>query len=140
MHVVGAVRTPGVVELDSGARVRDALAAAGGPADDADVDRLNLAAPVTDGERVAVPRRGEPDPVPVAGDATANGGAPSGPLDLNTATATDLETLPGIGPTLAEAIVRQREKMGRFQSVDDLKQVRGIGEGRFADIKELVRV
>ena len=69
-----------------------------------------------------------------------NGGAPSGPLDLNTATATDLETLPGIGPTLAEAIVRQREKMGRFQSVDDLKQVRGIGEGRFADIKELVRV
>ena len=140
VHVVGAVRTPGVVELDSGARVRDALAAAGGPADDADVDRLNLAAPVNDGERVAVPRLGEPDPVPVAGDATANGGAPSGPLDLNTATATDLETLPGIGPTLAEAIVRQREKMGRFQSVDDLKQVRGIGEGRFADIKELVRV
>lgn len=140
VHVVGAVRAPGVVELDNGARVRDALAAAGGPADDADLDRLNLAAPVNDGERVAVPRLGEPDPVPVAGDPTANDAAPSGPLDLNTATATDLETLPGIGPTLAEAIVRQREKMGRFQSVDDLKQVRGIGEGRFADIKELVRV
>jgi competence protein ComEA len=140
VHVVGAVRAPGVVELDAGARVRDALAAAGGPADDADVERLNLAAPITDGERLAVPRIGEPAPVPLAGETTPSAGAPAGPLDLNAATATDLETLPGIGPTLAEAIVRQREKMGRFTSVDDLKQVRGIGEGRFADIRELVRV
>ena len=141
VHVVGAVRTPGVVELDGGARVRDALAAAGGPADDADVERLNLAAPVTDGERLAVPRIGEPDPAPRRRRRpTPSDGAPAGPLDLNTATATDLETLPGIGPTLAEAIVRQREKMGRFKSVDDLKQVRGIGEGRFADIRDLVRV
>ena len=81
-----------------------------------------------------------PIPFPWPGRAVPSGGAPAGPLDLNTATATDLETLPGIGPTLAEAIVRQREKMGRFTSVDDLKQVRGIGEGRFADIRDLVRV
>ena len=65
---------------------------------------------------------------------------PAGPLNLNTATATELETLPGIGPTLAEAIVREREKRGGFEAVDDLKQVRGIGEGRFADIRDLVTV
>jgi competence protein ComEA len=143
VHVVGAVRAPGVVELVAGARVRDALAAAGGPTDDADVERLNLAAPVSDGERLAVPRLGEPVPLPVAvdtGGPDGSSGAVSGPLDLNVATATDLETLPGIGPTLAEAIVREREKRGRFGSVEDLKQVRGIGEGRFAEIRDLVRV
>jgi competence protein ComEA len=139
VHVVGAVRTPGVVELDTAARVRDALAAAGGPADDADVEQLNLAAPVGDGQRLVVPRVGEPAPVTPAGVDEA-AGTPPGPLDLNLATITDLETLPGIGPTLAEAIVRHREKHGRFRSVEDLKQVRGIGEGRFADIRDLVRV
>jgi competence protein ComEA len=142
VHVVGAVRASGVVELPPGARVRDAVAAAGGAADDADLERLNLAAPVTDGQRIAVPRIGETDPAAVVGDtstpAGGSGGAPTGPLNLNTATANDLETLPGIGPTLAEAIVRAREKLGGFKSVDDLKQVRGIGEARFADIRDLV--
>ena len=122
--------------------MRDAVAAAGGAADDADLERLNLAAPVTDGQRIAVPRLGDPAPPTAAGDPSASGsssnGAPAGPIDLNTATATDLETLPGIGPTLADAIVREREKLGGFKSVDDLKQVRGIGEGRFADIRDLV--
>ncbi|MGH8977006.1 MAG: helix-hairpin-helix domain-containing protein [Acidimicrobiia bacterium] len=143
VHVVGAVRAPGVVELVAGARVRDALAAAGGPTDDADIERLNLAAPVSDGERLAVPHLGEPAPLPVVngpGGPDGPSGASPGPLDLNVATATDLETLPGIGPTLAEAIVREREKRGRFGSVEDLKQVRGIGEGRFAEIRDLVRV
>ncbi len=144
VHVVGAVRASGVVELPPGARVRDAVAAAGGAADDADLERLNLAAPVTDGQRIAVPRRGDPalPAAAAAGESSAtessSGGAPAGPIDLNTATATDLETLPGIGPTLADAIVREREKLGGFKSVDDLKQVRGIGEGRFADIRDLV--
>jgi competence protein ComEA len=141
VHVVGAVRASGVVELPPGARVRDAVAAAGGAADDADLERLNLAAPVTDGQRIAVPRLGEPASAAGTDDPSASesgGRAPAGPLNLNTATATDLETLPGIGPTLADAIVREREKLGGFKSVDDLKQVRGIGEGRFADIRELV--
>ena len=142
VHVVGAVRASGVVELPPGKRARHAVAAAGGAADDADLERLNLAAPVTDGQRIAVPRVGEPAPIAGASDpsasASGNSGAPAGPLDLNTATATDLETLPGIGPTLAEAIVREREKLGGFKSVDDLKQVRGIGEARFADIRDLV--
>ena len=141
VHVVGAVRASGVVELPPGAHVRDAVAAAGGAADDADLERLNLAAPVTDGQRIAVPRLGDPAPPAAVGDPSASAsssGGPAGPIDLNTATATDLETLPGIGPTLADAIVREREKLGGFKSVDDLEQVRGIGEGRFADIRDLV--
>jgi competence protein ComEA len=145
VHVVGAVQSSGVVELLAGARVRDAVVAAGGAADDADLQRLNLAAPVTDGQRIAVPRIGEPDPAPVAGEnpgGTTGGGTevPAGPLNLNTASATELEILPGIGPTLAEAIIREREKRGGFDAVDDLKEVRGIGEGRFADIRDLVTV
>jgi competence protein ComEA len=144
LHVVGAVRAAGVVELAPGARVRDAVAAAGGAADDADLERMNLAAPVADGQRIAVPRIGEPLPAPAAGDGApvdaADPEAASGPLNINAATAAELEQLPGIGPTLAEAIVREREKRGRFDSVEDLKQVRGIGEGRFADIRDLVTV
>jgi competence protein ComEA len=143
VHVVGAVRAPGVVELPVGARVEDAVAAAGGAADDADLQRLNLAAPVVDGSRIAVPRVGEPlPPAPdggagVSADASAD---TSGPLDLNTATADELDELPGIGPTLADAILRERERMGGFRSVEDLKRVRGIGDARFADLKDLVTV
>ena len=140
VHVVGAVVAPGVVELDAGARVLDALTAAGGATPDADLQRLNLAAPVADGQRVAVPRIGEALPPPVEGSADPGSGGPSGPVNLNTATAAELEVLPGIGPTLAGAIVAEREKRGRFESVEDLKQVRGIGEQRFADLKELVTV
>jgi competence protein ComEA len=144
VHVVGAVRASGVVELSPGARVRDAVAAAGGPADDADLQQMNLAAPVADGQRIAVPRIGEAAP-PLAAASTPPGAAPSGslpagPLNLNSATATELEALPGIGPTLADAIVREREKLGGFKQIDDLKQVRGIGDARFADIRDLVTV
>ena len=142
VHVVGAVRASGVVQLSAGARVRDAIVAAGGAADDADLQRLNLAARVTDGERIAVPRIGEAVPPPpvgaTAGDTSGAGGDASGPLSLNGATAEQLEALPGIGPTLAAAIVEEREKLGGFKSVDDLKRVRGIGDARFADIRDLV--
>ena len=118
VHVVGAVRAPGVVELGS-TRVVDAIRAAGGATDDADLQRLNLAALVTDGQRIAVPRVGEPDPAPALGDTSVNDGAPAGPIDVNTATEAQLETLPGIGPSLAAAIIAEREK-GPFKSVDDL--------------------
>jgi competence protein ComEA len=140
VHVVGAVVAPGVVELDAGARVLDALTAAGGATPDADLQRLNLAAPVADGQRVAVPRIGEALPPPVEGSADPGLGGPSGLVNLNTATAAELEALPGIGPALAGAIVAERETRGRFESVEDLKQVRGIGEQRFADLKDLVTV
>jgi competence protein ComEA len=143
VHVAGAVREPGVVTLDAGARVVDALEAAGGAVRRADLDRLNLAAPVADGERVLVERTGDPpaaqpiDPVALPGETPAT---PSGPVNVNTATATELETLPGIGPALAAAIIEERERRGGFGSVDELEAVRGIGSQRLADIAGLVTV
>lgn len=144
VHAAGAVAVPGLHEVASGARVADVLAAAGGPSPDADLDRVNLAAPVADGERVWFPRIGEPAP-PVAVGATASGGgttsaAPVGPLDLNTASAEELDELPGIGPAIAAAIVEHRERNGRFASVDDLLDVPGIGDAKLAQLRDLVRV
>jgi competence protein ComEA len=137
-HAAGAVRAPGVYTLPAGARVKDLLDAAGGPAPDADLDRLNLAAPVADGSQVYVPRQGEPVPA----GATNGGGTatPTGPLDLNTATLEQLETLPGVGPATAKAILDERAKRGRFGSVDELLDVRGIGPAKLDAMRELVTV
>ena len=145
VHVAGAVARPGVVRLRPDARVIDALDAAGGASPDADLDRLNLAAPLSDGTRVAVPRVGEPavplDPsAPGGGSATGGEGVARGPIDVNVATEAELETLPGIGPTLAAAIIAERERNGPFRSVDDLERVRGIGSGRLDALRDLVRV
>lgn len=137
-HAAGALVRPGVYRLPPGARVTDLIDAAGGPTPDADVDQLNLAAPVADGERVYVPRRGEAAP-PVAAGVGA-GAAPSGPLDLNRATAEQLDALPGVGPATAQAILQWRSKNGRFRTVDDLLEVRGIGEAKLEQLRELVRV
>jgi competence protein ComEA len=147
VHVAGAVTTPGVVELDQGARVIDALEAVGGAHADADLDRLNLAAKVTDGERFFVPKVGQADPGVVAGG-TAGGSAggasgaatPGGKLNLNTATQAQLEELPGIGPTYAQAIIAERERRGGFTSINELRSVRGIGDKRFSEIAPLVTV
>jgi competence protein ComEA len=146
VHVAGAVAHPGVVRVESGARVIDAVEAAGGGVPNADLDRLNLAAKVADGQRIAVAIIGAPAPAEVGstGGAVAGSSDPAGgppPLiNVNTATSTELEELPGIGPTLAEAIVAERERRGGFRSVGELQDVRGIGEGRYADIKDLVSV
>ncbi|MFZ9629474.1 MAG: ComEA family DNA-binding protein [Ilumatobacteraceae bacterium] len=139
VHVAGAVVHPGVYSLRSGARAIDAVAAAGGLAADADADRINLASLLVDGQRVFVPRLGEDDPLPTAtvGDGPA---APAGPLDLNVATAAELETLPGIGPTTAAAIVAYRDLHGPFSSVDDLADVAGIGPSKLEAIRGLVTV
>ena len=147
VHVAGAVARPGVVELDAGARVIDALEAAGGGLVDADLDRLNLAAQLVDGQRVLVQRLGEPalPDSTVAGDPSGTGEVPgatgSTPLiDLNSATSVQLEELPGIGPVLAGAIITERTRRGGFRSVNELRDVRGIGEKRFADLVDLVTV
>jgi competence protein ComEA len=134
VHAAGAVQRPGVYELRAGSRVTDLIDAAGGPTDDADVDQLNLAAPVADGERVYVPRVGEV----VAASAGADG--PTGPLDLNTATLEQLDELPGVGPATAQAIIDERDRRGGFTSVDDLLDVRGIGPAKLAALRDLVRV
>jgi competence protein ComEA len=142
VHVAGAVARPGIVVVPNGARVVDAIDAAGGPVPDADLDRLNLAARVRDGDRVLVARAGDPPGPSITNDVPGSSpdGTATSPLDLNNATAADLEALPGIGPTLAAAIIAERDRRGGFGSVDDLRSVRGIGDQRFADLRELVTV
>lgn len=138
VQAAGAVARPGLYRLPSGTRVDDLVQAAGGLAPDADPDRLNLAALLTDGEKVYVPRVGESVPADAAGsDSTASA---TGPIDLNAATIAQLETLPGIGPATAQAIVDYRTQHGRFRAVDDLLNVRGIGPAKLDALKGLVRV
>jgi competence protein ComEA len=141
VHVAGAVARPGIVTLAGGSRVTDAIEAAGGAHPDADLDRLNLAAELGDGERVAVAMQGQPAPVldvAAAAGGSATDGPTAGPVNLNTATQAELETLPGIGPTLAQAIIDERERSGGFAAVDDLRRVPGIGDARFAQVESLV--
>ena len=143
VHVDGAVARPGVHELVDGSRVIDAVEAAGGLLADADRERLNLAAPVGDGQRVWVPRIGEDEPavVPVIGG-TAEDPDPSagGVVNLNTADGAALETLPGVGPSIAAAIIRHRETDGPYARVEDLLEVAGIGPSRLAQLETLVTV
>jgi competence protein ComEA len=150
VHVAGAVVEPGVVELAADARVIDALEAVGGALPDADVDRLNLAAKLVDGQRVLVQRVGDPPAPPdptssvspdqsTGGDVTGTS-IPAAPINLNSATLADLEELPGIGPVLAQAIIDERTRRGGFESVNELLDVSGIGDARFADIQDLVTV
>ncbi len=137
VHAAGAVTTPGVYRLPTGSRVSDLLTAAGGATPDADLDQLNLAAPLADGERILVPRRGE---MVSTAAGTGSGSQSSTKVDLNTATAEELDKLPGIGPATAEAIIRYRETRGRFRSVTELLEVRGIGEAKLEQLRPLVKV
>jgi competence protein ComEA len=140
VQAAGAVVTPALYRLPSGSRVADLLTAAGGPTPDADLDQVNLAAPLADGQRVYVPRKGEAVPPLATGPPGGAAASPPVPVDLNSATAEQLDALPGIGPALAEVIVAFRQRHGRFRSVDQLLQVRGIGSSKLADIRARVRV
>lgn len=146
VDVAGAVARPGLIELSAGARVGDAIGAAGGYAPDADLDAasasLNLAQRLADGEQVRVPRLGDgAAPGPIAGgspssDATGSGGTSSGgPVNLNTATAEELEALPGIGPATVEKIIAARQERP-FTSLDDALQRGVIHRGQLEDIRE----
>jgi competence protein ComEA len=142
VDVVGKVRRPGVYRLAEGARVDDALRAAGGALPRVDLSGLNLARKLADGEQIAV---GVPSPVgggmAAPSSASAPGsGAASAPIDLNTATVEQLDTLPGVGPVLAQRIVDWRTAHGSFESVDQLGDVDGIGPSRLADLRPLVTV
>jgi competence protein ComEA len=145
IHVGGRVRRPGLVSLPAGSRVADALAAAGGPLDGADLDRVNLARRLTDGEQVLVVRKGDPmPPAASAGPGAPPGepgasGAPPTKVDLNTATVEQLESLPGVGAVTAGRIVAHRTR-SPFRTVRDLLQVEGIGERRYESLRDLVTV
>jgi competence protein ComEA len=136
IDVAGAVRRPGLYRLPSGSRIDDAIAAAGGVTAKAQLDAVNLAAPIADGEQVVVPGRGVAG-APAEGPAPA-GSAPSSPLDLNTATLEQLEALPGIGPVTAQKILDYRQAHGPFHSVAELEGVPGIGPAHMSQLKGLV--
>jgi competence protein ComEA len=160
VHVVGQVARPGVVTLTGGARVADAITLAGGASPGADLQHINLARSVVDGEQIYVPRPGESVPAPPgqgsgaapgalggasrggSGGSAAGSGAGSGgaPLNLNAADAAALDDLPGIGPVLAQRIVDWRTEHGRFTSVDELGEVSGIGEKLLSQIRPKVTV
>jgi competence protein ComEA len=139
VSVVGEVARPGLVTLPPGARVADAVAAAGGLLPEAEPATVNLAAPLTDGQQIAV---GAPGGVPPAGGGAGGAGlgAPAGRVDLNTAGVADLDALPGIGPVLAQRIVDHRARHGGFGSVAELDDVPGIGPAKAAELAELVAV
>lgn len=148
VHVAGAVREPGVFVLDASARVVDAVRLAGGPTAEAELDAINLAAPVVDGQRVRIPTTQEVSAGWVAdsspsGTVSTPGARTSGApalVDLNTASAEELATLPGIGPVTAAAIVADRAARGPFRRVDDLTRVRGIGAAKVAGLRAMARV
>lgn len=153
VHVTGAVRQPGVVSLESGDRVRDAVQAAGGLSTDADAIRVNLARPVADGEWIWVPVRGEeppelvsavPAPAPHgeaggAGTGTADGGADTLLIDLNTADQATLEQLPGVGPKTAQSILTWRAEHGAFSAPEELLEIRGIGPRTLEELRPHLR-
>jgi competence protein ComEA len=138
VHVAGAVRRPGVYRLRPGSRIDEAVRRAGGATRRADLGAVNLATKVEDGRQVLVPERAPP----AGGAATAPSAAPAPgqPLNLNTATLEQLDTLDGVGPTTAEKILAYREEHGGFGSVDELGQIPGIGEKRLASLREQVQV
>ncbi|MDG4805699.1 ComEA family DNA-binding protein [Micromonospora sp. WMMD1120] len=138
--VAGKVRRPGLVRLPAGARLADALQAAGGALPGVDVALLNPARKVTDGELIAVGVTPPPAPGGAAGPAVGGAAPATGPLNLNTATLAQLDALPGVGPVLAQRILTHREQQGGFRSVGDLRQVDGIGDARYEQLKDLVTV
>lgn len=151
VHVAGAVKKPGVVRIPRGSRVDDAVKAAGGFSSQADPDSVNLAQPLEDGVQVYVPRRGETVQVEgrvgnvssgavSARAATGHREPPSGKVNVNTASPEQLESLPGVGPATARAIIEYRKQNGGFHSVDELIEVRGIGPRKLEQIRPYVVV
>ena len=135
INVAGKVNNPGVYQLPQGSRVIDAIKAAGNQRNGVDISDINLARILVDGEQILVG-----SPKPSSGKIVAKKITIDNPLDINRATITQLDTLPGIGPVTAQRIIDYRTKVGRINSVDELKKISGLGGAKFEEIKSLLRV
>lgn len=149
VHIAGAVKSPGIVKLKEGSRVEDAIKEAGGLLDDADISNINLAYIVEDGTKIKIPSSSEKDETNEINsenyitDSIGNDIQNTGKrkvININTASQTDFETLEGIGSSLANKIIEYRNKNGKFKSIDDLKNISGIGESKFEKIKDYIKV
>ena len=150
VYVCGAVRSPGVVRLPAGARVTDALEVAGGPTAKAELAAVNLAAPVTDGQQIVVPERGAAvAAAPASGGSSSSGGAlgvaPAGVtggalVNINTASPEELDALDGVGPSTAQKIIDYRTANGGFKTIEEIKEVPGIGDAKFAAMQASITV
>lgn len=137
VYVTGAVNNPGVIELPADSRIIDAVNKCGGMNESADPENINMAQKVTDGSQIKIPDKSNSD--------TAAGNAPaaadkSGRININTADETELDKLPGVGPAMAKRIVEYRQNNGRFQSAEDLKKVRGIGDSKYTALKDKITI
>jgi competence protein ComEA len=140
VYISGAVLRPDVYRVPAAARVKDVVLAAGGLAADADVGRVNLAEHVADAQHIHIPREGEAEPAPALADDNTEPASQGALVNLNTASAAELDGLPGIGPAILQRIEEYRTTNGPFQSVEDLRKVKGIGPALFAKIAPLVTV
>jgi competence protein ComEA len=140
VDVAGEVRRPGVYTFHAGARVVDAVRRAGGALHGADLSLLNLAAPLTDGTQILVPKSGEPVPASGGAGGVVPSGQPAAPVNINTATESELDALYGVGPVTANAIIQYRTEHGPFRSVDDLINVSGIGPVTLEELRPFVTV
>ncbi|MFW6115972.1 MAG: helix-hairpin-helix domain-containing protein [Chloroflexota bacterium] len=141
VYVSGAVQNPAVYGFPIGSIVQDAIDAAGGPLADADLTRINLALELRDQQQVYVPREGDPHPLPaVSGGQSETEGSTGGVININTATAKDLEALPGIGEVTAQRVIDYREANGPFETIEDIQNVAGIGPKTFEAIREMIAV
>lgn len=148
VYVCGAVRAPGVVRLPAGARVTDALELAGGPTAKAELAAVNLAAPLADGQQIVVPERGQAAALAAAGPAapgvpgaqSAGQAGAGGLVNINTATLEELDTLDGVGPATAQKIIDYRTAHGGFKTIEEIKEVPGIGDAKFAAMQDSITV
>ena len=145
IHVAGAVKRPGIVKLKEGSRIEDAIKEAGGLLDNADISNINLAYVLEDGTKIKIPTIDEKSLtdsyiIEGIGEEDNNGETKKSKININTATLTELETLDGIGPSLAERIIEYREKTGKFKTIEDIKNVTGIGDNKYESIKNNIKI
>lgn len=142
VYVAGEVNSPGVIELEEGSRIEDAIKGAGGVKAEANLKNINLAYEVSDGEKIYIPNlseEGEEENIPEPNTSNSNTNA-KGKVNINKATATELTSVPGIGASTAQKIITYREENGKFQTIEDVKKVSGIGDSKFESMKDFIAV